>query len=67
MTLAASDIALFAGALLIGSQYFDMEVLRYLGAIVLVAATLYIPAIAYRVLKLWAKGMLAAKTNAAIA
>ena len=60
-------VTAFAGALLIGSQYFDMEVLRYLGAIVLVAATLYIPAIAYRVLKLWAKGMLAAKTNAAIA
>lgn len=38
-----------------------------LGAIVLIAATLAIPPIAFRILKLWAQGALAIKTNAAIA
>lgn len=60
-------VTAFIGALLVASRAFEMEALRYLGGLVLVAATLYIPAIAYRVLKLWAKGVLAAKTNAAIA
>lgn len=60
-------VTAFAGALLAASQVLDLEALRYLGGIILVVATLYIPTIAYRVLKLWAKGVLAAKTNAAIA
>lgn len=60
-------VTAFAGALLAASQVLDLEALRYLGGIILVVATLYIPVIAYRVLKLWAKGVLAAKTNAAIA
>lgn len=60
-------VTAFVGALLVAAQAFEMEALRYLGGILLVVATLYIPVIAYRVLKLWAKGVLAAKTNAAIA
>jgi tellurite resistance protein len=60
-------VTAFVGALLAASQVLEMEALGYLGGVILVAATLYIPAIAYRVLKLWAKGVLAAKTNAAIA
>ena len=40
---------------------------RYPGAIALVAATFVVPAIAFRVLKLWAKGSLSVKTNAATA
>ena len=60
-------VTAFAGALLIAARVYDMGPLRYLGGLILVAATLYIPVIAYRVLKLWAKGVLAAKTNAAIA
>ena len=40
---------------------------RMAGGIVLVAATLYVPVIVYRVLKLWAGGGLAAKTNASTA
>ena len=60
-------VTAFVGALLIASVAFEIDALRYLGGIILVAATIYIPTIAYRVLKLWAKGMLAAKTNAAIA
>ena len=60
-------VTAFVGALLLGSEAFGMESLRIGGGLILVAATLYIPAIAYKVLKLWAKGMLAAKTNAAIA
>lgn len=60
-------VTAFVGALLVASDVFEMEALGYLGRLILVAATLYVPAIAYRVLKLWAKGVLAAKTNAAIA
>lgn len=40
---------------------------RYPGTVALVAATLVIPPIAFRVMKLWAKGTLAVKTNAATA
>jgi tellurite resistance protein len=43
------------------------EVFLVLGGLSLVAATLVIPAIAAKVLQLWAKGVLAAKTNAAVA
>lgn len=57
----------FAGALLVVSEAHNSDALRIAGGIVLVAATLYIPLIAVRVLKLWASGTLAAKTNAAIA
>lgn len=57
----------FAGALMVVSEALGSEALRALGGVILVAATLYIPVIAFRVLKLWANGMLAAKTNAAIA
>lgn len=40
---------------------------RVPGGLMLVAATLIIPPIAFRILKLWAKGQLAVKTNAATA
>lgn len=40
---------------------------RVPGGVLLVAATLIIPPIAFRILKLWAKGQLAVKTNAATA
>lgn len=40
---------------------------RWPGGIALVAATLIVPAIAFRVVRLWAGGQLAVKTNAAIA
>lgn len=40
---------------------------RLPGGVMLVAATLIIPPIAFRILKLWAKGQLAVKTNAATA
>ena len=43
------------------------EGFRIVGILALVAATLLIPWIAYRVLRLWAKGVLAVKTNAAVA
>lgn len=52
---------------LMGYDAFGLEILRILGGLILIAATLYIPVIAYRVLKLWSTGHLAAKTNAAIA
>lgn len=56
-------VAAFATALITVSQ--GQGAMALLGAGVLVAASLAIPVIAYRVLKLWAGGMLAVKTNAA--
>ncbi|NRP12030.1 hypothetical protein XMM379_001956 [Aliiroseovarius sp. xm-m-379] len=41
------------------------EVFRLLGGLSLIFATLIVPPIAFRILKLWAKGVLAVKTNAA--
>jgi tellurite resistance protein len=43
------------------------EVFRLIGAVALVAGTIGIPMIVVKVLQAWAKGVLAAKTNAAIA
>jgi tellurite resistance protein len=40
---------------------------RLPGGFVLIAATLMIPPIAFKIFKLWAKGQLAVKTNAAVA
>ncbi|WP_347313557.1 tellurium resistance protein [Defluviimonas sp. SAOS-178_SWC] len=40
---------------------------RWPGGVMLVAATLIVPAIAFKVVRLWAGGQLAVKTNAAIA
>lgn len=40
---------------------------RIIGGLVLVAATLVVPVIAAKVLRMWAKGMLAKVTNAAVA
>ncbi|WP_424943253.1 tellurium resistance protein [Aliiroseovarius crassostreae] len=41
------------------------SIFRILGGVTLVLATLIVPPIAVKILKLWAKGVLAAKTNAA--
>ncbi|MAM60319.1 tellurium resistance protein [Maritimibacter sp. UBA3975] len=41
------------------------EVFRVLGGLALVAATLTIPVITWKIVQLWAKGQLAVKTNAA--
>ncbi len=40
---------------------------RFIGMLALVAATVAVPVIAVKVLKLWAKGQLAGRTNAAVA
>lgn len=58
-------VTALAGAFLMGYGASGAGSLRFVGGIVLVASTLYIPVIAYKVLKLWATGALAAKTNAA--
>ena len=60
-------VTAFAGALLLYGEMTGVLALRIVGGVVLVAATLYIPMIVFRVLKLWATGALAAKTNASIA
>lgn len=56
-------LAAFATALVLVSD--GQGVAGLMGAVVLVVATGIVPLIAYRVLKLWATGTLAAKTNAA--
>ena len=59
--------ASFAGAtILIGGAYGSPGV-RLAGGVLLVAATVIVLPVVYRVMKLWASGALAAKTNAAIA
>lgn len=57
----------YAGALMQGYVTFGWPVMKLGAGIVIVAITLYIPAIAFKVLKLWAEGALAAKTNASTA
>ncbi len=54
-------LAAFSTALIVISQ----GVIGALGGAVLLAATVIIPVIAFRILKLWAGGVLAIKTNAA--
>lgn len=56
-------VAAFAGALIHVSG--GVGVFGIAGGVVLVAASLFIPVIAYRVMKAWASGDLAIKTNAA--
>ncbi len=60
-------LAAYAGALAIAWQIEGAEGLRIAAGMALVFATLVIPPIALRILQMWAKGTLAAKTNAAIA
>lgn len=60
-------VSAFAGALLLSGDVLAMPLLETAGALVLAGATLVTLPVAYRVMKLWAKGVLAAKTNAAIA
>ena len=60
-------VAGFAGALLAVHTGQGWEALRIAGGGVLIATTLYIPVIAWIILKMWASGTLAAKTNASIA
>ena len=58
-------VAAFSGALLIYSEAYSVTSIRIAGGILLILVTLYIPVIAFKILKLWATGMLAIKTNAA--
>jgi tellurite resistance protein len=60
-------LAAFAGALLAAHSVMDSSFLRIAGGLTLIAATLLIPPIAFKILKLWATGGLGAKTAAAIA
>ncbi len=48
-----------------GHGLWQGEVFRVLGGLTLVAATMIIPVITWKILQLWAKGALAVKTNAA--
>lgn len=58
-------LAAFSTLMQIMGAVGEGEVFLILGGIALVAASLLIPFITYRILKLWAKGQLAVKTNAA--
>ncbi len=59
--------AAFVSSWFAAHTVFGWESARIAGGLLLVAATLIIPPIAAKVLRLWAEGKLAAKTNAAIA
>lgn len=60
-------IAAFAGLLFLTAEALASDAVRTVAGLVLVAATLIIPPIAFKVMQLWAKGVLAQKTNAATA
>ncbi|NND42108.1 MAG: tellurium resistance protein [Silicimonas sp.] len=60
-------VTALAGAFLTSYLSLGFEPLRVAGGLVLVAVTLYVPVIAFKVLKAWASGTLAVKTNASIA
>ena len=60
-------LAAFCGLALLVSGGGGPDVFRLVGAVALVAGTMLTPVIVVKVLKAWAKGVLAAKTNAAIA
>lgn len=58
-------LAAFSTLMQIMGAIGEGEAFQILGGITLVAASLIIPYITYRIMKLWAKGELAVKTNAA--
>jgi tellurite resistance protein len=60
-------IAAYAGLLFLTAESLGSEPVRMGAGLVLIAATLIIPPIAFKVMQLWAKGVLAQKTNAATA
>jgi tellurite resistance protein len=60
-------IAAFAGLLFLTAESLGSEPVRTAAGLVLIAATLIIPPIAFKVMQLWAKGVLAERTNAATA
>jgi tellurite resistance protein len=60
-------VAAFAGSLLIYAEAYTVSAIQIAGGVLLILVTLYIPVIAFKILKLWATGTLAIKTNAATA
>ncbi len=60
-------LAAFAGVLFLTAEHLGSGALRTVAGLILIAATLIIPPIAFKVMQLWAKGILAQKTNAATA
>lgn len=58
-------LAAFASLMQMLGAAGDGEVFRVIGGLALVAATLIIPVIMWKVIQLWAKGQLQVKTNAA--
>ncbi len=57
----------FAGMLFLAAGAWGSETLRSVAGLALILATLAVPPIGFQVLRLWARGTLAQKTNAAIA
>lgn len=60
-------LAATAGLMALMAGYVAAQPFRLIAAGALVAATLVVPPIAWKVMQMWAKGQLAAKTNAATA
>ncbi len=58
-------VAAFSTLMQIMGAAGEGEIFRILGGIVLVGASIMTPIIAWKILQLWAKGVLAVKTNAA--
>lgn len=58
-------VAAFSSLMQMLGSVGDGEVFRILGGLALVAATLGIPVVMWKVVQLWGKGQLAVKTNAA--
>lgn len=63
----AFPLAAFANLMMIVGEAGHGEAFRNLGGAMLVAASLFLPWVAWRVMRMWMKGELAAKTNAAVA
>lgn len=60
-------LAAYAGSWVAAYDGLGWDLARIVGGLAVVVATLAIPPIALRIMRLWADGSLAAKTNAAIA
>ncbi|SMR72092.1 tellurite resistance protein [Aliiroseovarius halocynthiae] len=58
-------LAAFSTVMQITAVHTGSDILRIIAGLSLVAASLIIPPIAYKVLMMWSKGVLAVKTNAA--
>jgi len=60
-------MAAFSSLMMVVGTTYQNDLFRILGAIGLIAATAFIPWVLWKVVQLWLKGMLAVKSNSAVA